>query len=107
MIKNFLKFAHSRRALFRREIRFSAYVNGIQGKSESSIALSHFIRCGRNERLNSFCAFTASQRDSRMNHRQIFELNGRILWKAFGEDPCQLQCLRGLASEPECNRSES
>src|SRR5580658_4692911 len=43
MVDNLLKLARCRGALFGREIRLAAQVDGIEGKSESGIALAQFV----------------------------------------------------------------
>src|ERR1700690_3398333 len=107
MVKYLLELACSGAALVCGKIRLTAQINGNERKSEGRIALSQFVRCGRNERGNGLRAIAISQRDSGVSHWQIIELHNRIFWEVFCEVAGQLFGFRGIACKPQRDRRES
>src|ERR1700723_947081 len=107
MVDNLLEFAGCGTALFGREIRLAAQVDGIERKSESRIALAQFVRYGRNERFDGLRAVAVPERQRSMNHRQIIGLHNCVFGETFRDIAGQLLSFHGIAREPQRDCRES
>src|SRR4029077_11570034 len=99
VIKNLLKFADGRVALFFSQINLAPKINGIERKGEVLVRVSKVIRCSRGQGIEGGLRVSAVESESRSSHRQISSLNDVVLRKTLRQVVDSAIGVRDIARE--------